>query len=286
MNIDEVDIEKICISKLEKKEIPGGKGTYYDEYIGYKRNDKITGLYVEFPIMASYGIIEKNYEENKKTTIMFIIDKNDETQKRALEKLDAINHKLRCLVKQKQSETKEISVLKAFQPDHDDMGTIFKNIVFYPTDDDGKKLKDKNPSMFVRMFEYEHKETGQIICSEFLDLNGKTIEWDILKKVNMKGAPIFKFHKLYVGQKIYPFINLQSCVVTERKERTKIKGSQQQTIDRINSENQLLCQQLQEELNKARELRAQYQEQSKKLNNTTMSEFLSSNTPVSTSPKN
>ena len=265
MDINDIDVQKIVISKFEKKEVKGGKATYYDLYLGYEyAPGKTKPLYIEFPEMESFGVVAKEYSDPErgtymKYTISFAVDSSNPAHAAALEKMDAINLRLRQLVDSRRKECPKMDVLVGFKPEVDDFGAKFKPIVARERDDDGNPIADGSTSYWFKLNNFTTK-AGKLIKSRFIDLDGGDIEWELMKSVKVKASPCVNFSKLYLGQKIYPFIMMSSCVVSSWEERQGFGGGQKETIARLNSENTELKEKLRDALAKARETSFQFQE--------------------------
>jgi hypothetical protein len=210
----------------------------------------IQDLFFECPVVTSTGIAKKEEPNTKgkdgkdytKTSfsMMLLFDLADPETKndsnRALEKLDEVFSASCDAIASCKGKLK----MHDFDPRRP--GGSFKNPVYWHRDETtGEKVKGKNPNIWVKLRPYGNNKTI------FTDLNGKPIEWSLLKDVNVTLLPLLHYEKIYVGAKASLQIFMASAIVLKIV-AAGTESRQLSTIDRLKAKYGNLADQVESQL--------------------------------------
>ena len=120
--------------------------------------------------------------------MMFTFDLQDQECVECLVKLDELHA----------GASRELGKFKGkagmFDFNADNPGGMFKNPVYYKRDlVSGERVKGRNPSMWVKMNNWTNNKTL------FTDLNGNSINWELLYDVEVSMIPLVHVEKIYIG---------------------------------------------------------------------------------------
>lgn len=89
--------------------------------------------------------------------------------------------------------------------------TGFKNPIYRPKDEiTDEILTDKDASMFLKPFCF-----SPTFKTNFLDLKGNELDWNLLKDVQFDYVPVLKLKHIHIGSKISMQMNICSAYITD-----------------------------------------------------------------------
>lgn len=113
----------------------------------------------------------------------------------------------------------------------------YKPLVYFPTDESGEKIPEKNGSMYLKLFDYEFidKVNNLKIKNQttFYKPNGELINKDCLKQVKMKFIPLMRIRAIRVAATITLQMEIKSAIVTSLIP-IENKSSQLETLEELN----------------------------------------------------
>ena len=113
--------------------------------------------------------------------------------------------------------------LHHFQPEHPE-GTL-KDFLYWPTDNNGI-IPGRNPSIWANFVEYG---PGKTLIT---DLNGRPIDWELLKDSDMEIVPLFHVTSNFLGSVKKVKVNLRSAIVVKITP-TGSETCQTSTLDKL-----------------------------------------------------
>ncbi len=237
---DEFDAKKLIGSEPKSETIKKENGdlTYHEIKFLYNYGteaEPVLGeLFVELPELPMTGVIEKKgdvvpgkngqpYQKmNYSTKISF--DLSNPTNRKDVEMALLKIHEIYMATSQILGQYKgklKMPHFNATQPQ-----VLYKDPIYWPTDDAGEKMQGRDPSMYLKLRNYGYAKTL------FTDLRGSVQDWKVLNNVEIKGVPLLHFEKIHVGTKPSLQIYCSSCVITDiRAVGTQTK--QMSTIERL-----------------------------------------------------
>lgn len=240
VTFDQFDAANLKGSEPIPKEIKKANETikYNDIKLSYNygsnEDPTIQDLFFEGPVMTSTGITTKveaptTGKDGKpyvkvSNSMMLVFDLADletrDDSMKALEKLDEVfTASCYCIAACK-------GKLKMHHFDPTRPGESYKNPIYWPRDENGEKVKGKNPNIWVKLRPYGSTKTL------FTDLKGNVIDWNLLKNVNVTLLPLFHFEKIYVGAKPSLQVFLASAIVLKIV-AAGTESRQMSTLDRL-----------------------------------------------------
>ena len=192
-------------------------------------------FYMELPEIESTGIIVKEEQKQGKDgaytktsySMMFKFDLSNPEHVEALAQLDRVHAAASFIIGQNKGK------LKWFDYDWERPGNLFKNPVYYHKDElTGEKIAGRNPTLWAKL---NHWENNKTLFTPPLSPGQKepnSIDWPLLRGVDLKSFPLIHFEKNYIGSKASLQIKLPSSIVTEIH-KTGTVSRQTSTFERL-----------------------------------------------------
>ncbi len=243
--------ERVAYTQPEKQGIPKKEGQFYHQiplFYNYGSKGQITdGFKIEGPEMTSNLGIQSRADETDSSkitwSVMSYYSQQDPKQVAFMEIMRAIY-----------KECAEVLFACRFQVGMKGFNlslpedTGLKNPVHVPTDKlTGDVLTGRNPSTFFKLIKSGFG--AMEMKTLFTDPVGNSIDWDMLKGVEMKYIPVLHIQTIYIGVKASIQIKMVSAIVTDVKARNT-ETTQLSTIRRLNAENPELKNRVAEQLAK------------------------------------
>lgn len=118
----------------------------------------------------------------------------------------------------------------------DDIVRKMKHPVYFPVNrETGEYIRDKNPTMFAQMFQYQKWVDGKVVENKFASFRTadctEDLSYDILSKVQMKGSAVFNCSRFLLRpDTIIPQWKVQEFAIRELN-KTEQKSMQQDVLD-------------------------------------------------------
>lgn len=224
----------------EEKKIETGKEVvkYFEQKLFYNYGTEtepiIQDVLIEGPLMKVAGlrIKDEGMKKSKKGddyhklnySMMFVFDLADPRTK---------EESLKCLEIFKEAYLGSAKVLVPykgkvgmhhFDPEHPEAS--LKDFVYWPRDNNGDIVKGKNPNIWANFKTYGPHKTL------ITDLNGKAIDWALLKDADIEIVPLFHIESNFIGTSKKVKVNLKSGIVTKIVP-TASETCQGGTLDRL-----------------------------------------------------
>jgi len=238
------------------KQIPDQPGQNYQEIIlqynyGTKENPKVSQFLMEWPIVYSNGgIIEKEESSKFKDgrsrysySMMISLPQQDHNVSLLIQRMNDVHSACSYIIGQFKT------ALKMYDFDANRPGGLFKNPLYFPRDQTtGSPIEGRDPTIFLKLYKRGFGATEERTL--FTDLEGKPINWQLLKGVEMKFIPLVHVEKIYVGGgKASLQLKMVSAVVTWIAAKNTVT-KQMETIKKYLHKNPEASQNLAEQITK------------------------------------
>jgi hypothetical protein len=205
----------------EEKKFESGKETikYHEQKLFYNYGTEqepiIQDVLIEGPLMKASGIrikdegikTSKKGDEYQKISysMMLVFDLADsKTREESNKSLEIFKEAYLGCAKVLTPYKGKVG-LHHFDAEHPEAS--LKDFVYWPRDNNGDIVKGKNPNIWVNFKSYGSHKTL------ITDLNGKPVDWALLKDVDLEIVPLFHIESNFVGTTKKVKVNLKSGIV-------------------------------------------------------------------------
>jgi hypothetical protein len=237
----EFNVENLAYEKYNKIDIKDDKGkivgNQYRIPIKYQcgagETQTTKSLAIDLPEVFSYqGIEEGEQNGNKTYTIKVSLPQEEETLVLTQKLLMFYAGCCSILDTCKNQYKKEIKQIQHF--DKTNPAALFTNFVYIPMED-GNPVPGKSASLYLKLFYRNDPKTG-VSKTTFNDLDGKEMDWSLLKDKRVKLIPRMKVQCLNISNRVTLKWFMTEAVVIKVEEKSKQSG-QMSIIQRYNEKN-------------------------------------------------
>jgi hypothetical protein len=182
--------------------------------VGSDEKKLLADLLFEYPVVKTErGIQSEIGKQSGKMehSVMIRFDLSSDDQNKCLVALDQLYRGSAYIV----NTYKGVAGLPFFNPAAPE-ASGYENPVYYARDQTTNEIvQGRAPSMFFKLFEYG--KPGFVERTLFTGLDGKPIDWSLLRNVEMKFIPLVQFKAIFLGTKKKMQVELKSAIVTDIK---------------------------------------------------------------------